>query len=236
MGLLREYIWLWLVLGIIFACLLIATIFAFINRCISRNEKHRFLQHRNDSKDKESKYQQRNQITPPLPPRIQFLLAEAQSYENIADVPNQRQNTMSHDLHDHEHNMEDLPKHMQILDQQPDFHQNLDNLQNLTNLLNHDQTLTHPYIQDHYLRNLHNQDLTLPNFHNQDQNLTDFHNYEQIRDEVSDYVEVEDQDDEEAFPLVPSYEEVLDPADDIAEDYDDIGDENQDEKDYDDVG
>ncbi|XP_077403057.1 uncharacterized protein scimp isoform X2 [Vanacampus margaritifer] len=184
---------------------------------------------------RENKNQQRKRNTPPLPPRTQFLLAEAQSYENIADVPNQREKTTAHQLLDHEQNMADLPKHMQIPDQRPDCHRNLDNLRNLTNLLNRDQTVSHPRIQDHYLSNLQNRDLTLANVHNRDHNLSHFNNYEQIRDELPDYVEVEGQD-QQAVPLVPSYEEVLDPADGSAEDYDDVGDQNQAEKDYDDVG
>ncbi|XP_037125881.1 uncharacterized protein LOC119133820 isoform X2 [Syngnathus acus] len=83
------------------SCLLICIIWFFIYLC--SNVKYRY--HR-DSKDKVSTYQERKQTTPPLPPRTQFLLAEAQSYENITEVPEV----------EHELDMADLLKQSQTLD------------------------------------------------------------------------------------------------------------------------
>ncbi|XP_020564817.1 protein bfr2 [Oryzias latipes] len=85
---LRQNIWLLVVVGMIFVSVVISLIFIIINICISRRGKQTFvpLQRRSDSKLKSNKYQEINvfQGTPPLPPRTQFLLAEAQSYENLA--------------------------------------------------------------------------------------------------------------------------------------------------------
>ncbi|XP_010768557.1 DNA-directed RNA polymerase II subunit RPB1 isoform X2 [Notothenia coriiceps] len=85
MELLRKYLWLWVILGSISVSLLIAVVFFCINQWLSRQGRHRITQlHRNksDLTIKSNKYQLE---TPPLPPRTQFLIAEAQSYENLAD-------------------------------------------------------------------------------------------------------------------------------------------------------
>ncbi|XP_061659382.1 uncharacterized protein LOC133491795 [Syngnathoides biaculeatus] len=244
MALLQQYFWLGLIVVIIFVCLLIAVIFVFINMCILKKGKHRILQDHRDSEDKERKPQEWAQDTPPLPPRTQFLYAEAQSYENFAKLPDDEPKTMSHDLHNNRKNEAALPGHTQIRDQQFWRDQNLykdptsSNLHNqdqkLTNhhnqnlnLHNRDQSLTRLGIQDHYLSNLTNQEQNLGTLHDQD---TD---YEEIPDEQSDYVELEDQE-EEVLPLVLSHEKTLDLSEDT-EDYDDIDEKDQDEECYDDV-
>ncbi|RVE64202.1 hypothetical protein OJAV_G00143660 [Oryzias javanicus] len=88
---LRQNIWLLVVVGMIFVSVVISLIFILINICISRKGKKRFvpLQKRPDSRLKSNTYKERtlNVSTPPLPPRTQFLLAEAQSYENLAEAP-----------------------------------------------------------------------------------------------------------------------------------------------------
>ncbi|XP_032433132.1 uncharacterized protein scimp [Xiphophorus hellerii] len=90
MALLRKYIWVIVILGMVFVSLVISLIFVLINKCISRKAgKHRILQlqERPDFKIESNKYQltQSGTDTPPLPPRTQFLIAEALSYENLAE-------------------------------------------------------------------------------------------------------------------------------------------------------
>ncbi|XP_068509190.1 uncharacterized protein [Syngnathus scovelli] len=138
------------------SCLLISIIWFFIHMCCNVNYRYR--------KDtKYNTYQERKRTTPPLPPRTQFLLAEAQDYENITEVPEV----------EHELDMDDLLKQRQILD---------------TN-------------------------------NSQD--------YDQISHDQVDYVEVEEEP-QEAFSLVPSYEDVPKLAEDATDDYDDVEDGNQD--------
>ncbi|XP_010729430.3 uncharacterized protein scimp [Larimichthys crocea] len=90
MDLLRKYIWLFVIFGILFSSLVIILIFLLINKCISRAAKHRLtpLQRRSDFSVQSNKYQETYLKTdnPPLPPRTQFLTADAQSYENLAEV------------------------------------------------------------------------------------------------------------------------------------------------------
>ncbi|XP_076607270.1 uncharacterized protein scimp [Chaetodon auriga] len=97
MDLLRKYMWLWVIAGMLFVCLVISLIFLLINMCISRGGKSRISQlHRgSNSSAKSNNYQERTfkAITPPLPPRTQFLTAEAQSYENLAGETNYVQST-----------------------------------------------------------------------------------------------------------------------------------------------
>nr|XP_057942587.1 uncharacterized protein LOC131138046 isoform X2 [Doryrhamphus excisus] len=73
-------------------------------------------------------------------------------------------------------------------------------------------------------------------FHDFEHNLSPIPKYEEITDEQANYVKVDDED--EPFPPAPPNQEVVNPVEDTMEDYDDVAgeDENQDEKDYDDVG
>nr|XP_057942586.1 uncharacterized protein LOC131138046 isoform X1 [Doryrhamphus excisus] len=202
MDIVREYFWLWLLLAIIFVCVVMGLIFICINLCISKAGKHRLApDHKSTAMGK--KYQERNQtMTPPLPPRTQFLLAEAQSYENISERPSCGQKIGSHfqqittDFHDHEPNMVVPCEPKQILDLQPNY----------------------------------------KTFHDFEHNLSPIPKYEEITDEQANYVKVDDED--EPFPPAPPNQEVVNPVEDTMEDYDDVAgeDENQDEKDYDDVG
>ncbi|TDH05170.1 hypothetical protein EPR50_G00140670 [Perca flavescens] len=108
MDYLHKYRWLWIIIGVIFASGMVIIIFIFINKCISRRGKHRISQLQRRSSDftvESNKYQERSlQInTPPLPPRTQFLTAEAQSYENLAEVPEcQNMPDSDQDSHDYE--------------------------------------------------------------------------------------------------------------------------------------
>ncbi|XP_030292988.1 glutamic acid-rich protein isoform X4 [Sparus aurata] len=88
---------LWLIAGIIFVSVVIVLIFLLINRCLFRAGKHRIsqLHRRSDFRATNNQYQERKLAddTPPLPPRTQFLTAEAQSYENLAEVPDSEEST-----------------------------------------------------------------------------------------------------------------------------------------------
>ncbi|XP_069574916.1 uncharacterized protein [Brachyistius frenatus] len=76
MSLLRKYIWLWVIVGMIFVSGIISLIFILINKCLSRRGKLRLLQlQRSDIKTESNKYQQTSCETPPLPPRTQFITA-----------------------------------------------------------------------------------------------------------------------------------------------------------------
>ncbi|XP_070839499.1 uncharacterized protein [Chaetodon trifascialis] len=92
MDLLRKYMWLWVIAGMLFVCLVISLIFLLINKCISRGGENFSLI---VSLFRSNNYQERafKAVTPPLPPRTQFLTAEAQSYENLAEEPSYEQCT-----------------------------------------------------------------------------------------------------------------------------------------------
>ncbi|XP_035864781.1 uncharacterized protein LOC116056118 isoform X3 [Sander lucioperca] len=131
MDYLRKYLWLWVIIAVIFACGMISIIFIIINKCISRQGKHRISQLQRRSSDftvESNKYQERSfKIdTPPLPPRTQFLTAEAQSYENLAEVPEcQNMPDYEQDKHDYEQAMPDyeqaMPDYEQAIADQSDY-------------------------------------------------------------------------------------------------------------------
>ncbi|XP_004551240.3 uncharacterized protein scimp [Maylandia zebra] len=118
MAFIRKYLWLWVVVGMVFVSVVISIIFMFICKCISRKRgQHKIPTVKNEFnfKTESNKYQQRNieTGTPPLPPRTQFLMAEAQSYENLAEESqsihdyedgNCEQNVSNHEesIHDYE--------------------------------------------------------------------------------------------------------------------------------------
>ncbi|KAM9781773.1 uncharacterized protein scimp [Syngnathus typhle] len=82
------------------SCLLICIIWFFIYLC--SNVKYRYHK---DSKDKVSKYQERKQTTPPVPPRHQFLLAEVPEVEHeldMADLLKQRQTLDPNNFQDYD--------------------------------------------------------------------------------------------------------------------------------------
>ncbi|XP_031164110.1 uncharacterized protein LOC116056118 isoform X1 [Sander lucioperca] len=214
MDYLRKYLWLWVIIAVIFACGMISIIFIIINKCISRQGKHRISQLQRRSSDftvESNKYQERSfKIdTPPLPPRTQFLTAEAQSYENLAEVPEcQNMPDYEQDKHDYEQAM---PDYVQAT---PDYEQD-----------KHDYEQAMP----DYEQDKHDYEQAMPDY---EQAMPD---YEQAIADQSDYVKVEDEDEEVILP--PPYKDP-DPAEDntSTEDYDDIVGEDQGEEDYDDVG
>ncbi|KAM4544474.1 uncharacterized protein scimp [Odontesthes bonariensis] len=110
MALLRKYIWVLVILGMIFVSVVIGLIFLLINNCLSRKGKHRIsqLQRRSDTKVESNKYNERNldNQVPVLPPRTQFLTAEAQSYENLAE-----------EEHDYEESMDQKPDYVKVEDE-----------------------------------------------------------------------------------------------------------------------
>ncbi|XP_046873451.1 SLP adapter and CSK-interacting membrane protein-like [Hypomesus transpacificus] len=96
MDLLREYFWLWIIIGMIFVSVVIGLTFYFINRWISKKAEV----FRTNSPDHPSNspefYVQNNSYhprdiendLPPLPPRTQFKTCpEADCYENLAEPP-----------------------------------------------------------------------------------------------------------------------------------------------------
>ncbi|XP_034746601.1 uncharacterized protein LOC117955920 isoform X2 [Etheostoma cragini] len=138
MDYLRKYLWLWVIIAVIFACGIISIIFFFINKCISRRGKHRISQLQRRSPDftvESNKYQETGLKinTPPLPPRTQFLTAESQSYENLAEVPEcQNIPDYEEDNHDYEEAVPDyeqdkhdyeqaMPNYEQAMAEQSDY-------------------------------------------------------------------------------------------------------------------
>ncbi|XP_038565292.1 DNA-directed RNA polymerase II subunit RPB1-like [Micropterus salmoides] len=218
MALLRKYIWLLVILGMIFVSVVISLIFFLINKCISRQGKHRIsnLHKRSDFNISSNKYQETTlkADVPPLPPRTQFLTAEAQSYENLAEAPEYEQSTPDY--------VQSTPDYVQSM---PDYVQSTpDYVQS-----------TPDYVQSmpDYEQNIADYEQSTPD------DVQSMQDYEQIADvqsldEQPDYVKV---DEEEILPPPPPCE---DPAEDNSstEDYDDIGGENENEaeEDYDDVG
>ncbi|XP_034746600.1 chromosomal replication initiator protein DnaA-like isoform X1 [Etheostoma cragini] len=212
MDYLRKYLWLWVIIAVIFACGIISIIFFFINKCISRRGKHRISQLQRRSPDftvESNKYQETGLKinTPPLPPRTQFLTAESQSYENLAEVPEcQNIPDYEEDNHDYEEAVPDYEQDKHDYEQaMPDYEQD-----------KHDYEQAVP----DYEQDKHDYEQAMPN-------------YEQAMAEQSDYVKVED----EEVILPPPYMDQDQAEDNTStEDYDDIADANHSEEDYDDVG
>lgn len=250
----RQYVLL-LLIGMILISIVIMFIFFLINKCISRRGKHKIphLERGAVFKAESNKYQERNPdvANPPLPPRTQFLTAEAQSYENLAEVSDYEQCTADYE---------------QSTDQQPDY----------VKVEEEEKTLPPPPPYDHP-----GPDMTAGVAGLSYENLAEEHDYEQSTDQQPDYVQVEEEEailpppppynhpgpgmtagvarqSYKSLAEEPDYEQSLDqqpdyvqvqgeaetflphPADLAAdnsstEDYDDIG-EDQGEEDYDDVG
>ncbi|XP_012719745.1 uncharacterized protein LOC105927523 [Fundulus heteroclitus] len=171
MALLRKYIWVLVILGMIFVSLVISLIFILINRCIFKKGKRQVLnlQGRSDVKVESNKYQMRqvDSGTPPLPPRTQFLTAGAQSYENLAE----------------ELDCEDQSEHdyEETLDQKLDAVKVEENrILGSAPLCNHPNRNSEASVGLSY------------------ENLAEEHDYEESMDPQLDYVEVEDE--AERFP------------------------------------
>ncbi|XP_034539167.1 uncharacterized protein LOC117812490 [Notolabrus celidotus] len=236
----------WVIIGMIFVSVVISVIFILINKCISKRGKHKItnpsLQKGTAFKVSSNKYQETNLKgnIPSLPPRTQFLTAEAQSYENLAEVPNYEQSMPEYEQSgpDYEQSKPDYVQSM------PDYEQNgPDYVQGMP-----DYEQSGPdYVQGmpdyeqsgpDYVQGMPDYEQSRPDY---EQSMPDYEqsmpDYEQALAELPDYLNIED---EEVIlpPLLPYHD--ADPTADNAssEDYDDIGGEDgtQDEEDYDDVG
>ncbi|KAM7397588.1 hypothetical protein PAMA_005751 [Pampus argenteus] len=200
MDLVRKYMWLWVIIGMVFVSVVTCLIFMLIYKCISSSGKHRILQiPRSGSFSQENKYQEK--VVPSLPPRTQFLTAEAQSYENLAEVPNCEQD--SDDVHDYEETVDDGHDYEQNIDDDHDYEQNIDDV--------------HDYEQN------------IDGVHDYEQNIDDVHDYEQSMDNQSDYVKVEDEELMLPPPPYEAPDPAADNA--STEDYDDIGGEDEEDYD-----
>nr|XP_046266249.1 uncharacterized protein LOC124070405 isoform X1 [Scatophagus argus] len=248
----RRYLWLWVIVGMILASFVIILIFLLINKCISRKGKHRIshLQKGSNYSVKSNKYQERifNTATPPLPPRTQFLTAEAQSYENLAEVPDHVQTTPNH--------RQDVDDHKQVVD---DHEQATNDYEQLANdyeqPVNDYEQPANDYVQpvDDYEQPANDYVQPVDDYEQPandylepvddylepvDDYLEPVDNYEQLANDyeqnIPDYVKVEDEDNI-LLPPPPCNNPDADNA--STEDYDDIGgeDEIQEDEDYDDV-
>ncbi|KAF3705818.1 hypothetical protein EXN66_Car021509 [Channa argus] len=240
MGYLRKFLWLWVILGMIFVTVVISLVFFFINLCISRRGKHRILQLQKPSSFnvESNKYQEREPSIPPLPPRTQFLTAEAQSYENLAEVPDYEEalpedeenvNEYEEALPEDEENVNDYEEALPEDDENVnDYEQALPEYEK--NMNDYEQALPE------YEKNMNDYEQALPEY---EKNVNDYEQalpeYEQNTDELPDYVKVNGEN--EIFPPAPQYVDPDTAGDNTStEDYDDIGEEAEDqEEDYDDV-
>ncbi|KAL7389559.1 hypothetical protein ABVT39_006239 [Epinephelus coioides] len=255
MDLLHTYKWLWVIIAIIFASGVISLIFIFINKCISRQGKHRITQlHRSSNLTVMSNnYQERTlkDFTPALPPRTQFL-TEAQSYENLAEDYEECTPEYEQDKGDCEQSTPDYEQDKgDYVQGIPDYEQDKGDYEQ--SMPDYEQDKGHyeqsfpdyeqdkgDYVQDipDYEQDKGDYEQSFPDY---EQDKGDYKqsmpDYVQDMDEQSDYVEPED--GEVLLPPPPPLFKDPDPAAGYSsEDYDDIGDEdeNQGEEDYDDVG
>ncbi|XP_051257798.1 DNA-directed RNA polymerase II subunit RPB1 [Dicentrarchus labrax] len=226
-----KFFWVWVVAGIVFASLVICLIFLLINKCISRSGKHRIsqLNRGNGFKIESNKYQERDfkADIPPLPPRTQFLTQAAQSYENLAEVPDYEQSVPDYeqDVGDYEQCTPDY------VESTPDYVESTHDYEESTPDYvesTHDYEESTPdYVEStpDYVESTPDYEESTPDY------VESTPDYEQ---DLPDYVKV---DDEEKILLSPPPYQDPDPSGDntSTEDYDDIG-EDQGEEDYDDVG
>ncbi|XP_069001994.1 uncharacterized protein [Embiotoca jacksoni] len=240
MSLLRKYIWLWVIVGMIFVSGIISLIFILINKCISRRGNLRLLQlQRSDIKTESNKYQQTSCETPPLPPRTQFITSAAQSYENLAEDHDYEETTDQQSNHVKEENKTEILRPLPPYDDpDPDMKLGVSVGQSYENLAeDHDYEQSTDEQPDYVKVDDETEILRpLPPYDDPDldmklgvsvgqsyENLAEDHDYEQSTDEQPDYVKVEAEDSA---------------TDNVStEDYDDIGCEKDDqsEEDYDDV-
>ncbi|KAK2828405.1 hypothetical protein Q5P01_019439 [Channa striata] len=204
MDILRKFIWLWVIIGMIFVSVMIGLIFILINKCISRRGKHRLSQIQKPSSFsvESNKYQERESSIPPLPPRTQFLTAEAQSYENLAEIPDYEQA-----LPEYEENVNDYEQAL------PEYEENVND---------YEQALPE------YEENVNDYEQALPEYEG---NVNDYEEalpeYEPNMNEQPDYVKIDDE--KEIFPDPPGdntstedYDDIGDEAENHEEDYDDV--------------
>ncbi|XP_015243380.1 PREDICTED: uncharacterized protein LOC107093074 isoform X2 [Cyprinodon variegatus] len=254
MAFLRKYIWVVLILVMIFVSLVIGIIFVFINKCISKKGRHRILQlqGRSDGRVESNKYllNHPDTGTPPLPPRTQFLTAEAQSYENLAEG----QEGDDQSDHDYEEALDQKLDTVKVQDNTgtfrppptcnlPNSNSNISAGQSYENLAEENDYEESTDQQPDYVKVEDETQSFAPPTLCEDsnmkcssslaqsyENLADQNEYEESMDQQSDYVKVED---EEVFPPPPTEGGRDNISTASTEDYDDIGAE--DEEDYDDV-
>ncbi|XP_029942541.1 nucleolin [Salarias fasciatus] len=228
MDALRRYLWLWVLGGALLAALLLCCIFILINRCISRTGKQKIsqLQSRSHFQAESNKYEARAPDTPPLPPRSQFLAAETQSYENLAEVPGDQQpDAVNVENPEEEHDYEEAADDGQDRNDPPDYVK-------VEEEEEEDLRPAAPLYQQPHRHSGTPGGASAQSY----ENLAEEHDYEeaaddwQDRDDPPDYVKVEEEEEEEELPPPPATEAECNSS----EDYDDIGGEDDD--DYDDVG
>lgn len=246
MALLRKYFWVLVILGMVFVSLVVSLIFLVINKCISRKAGRLQLSQLQESSDvriKSNKYQatQPGSKTPPLPPRTQFLGAEAQSYENLAeDCDDQSE-------HDYEETTDQKLDCVQ-LQQNPVYnHPNVSSgvldAQSYENLAEENDYEESVDPQQDYMEVEDEKESYLPpppppplcdpdpnmacggSLAQSYENLAEEHDYEESVDQQADYVKVENEDE-----LLPHQKDNVSST--STEDYDDIGES---EEDYDDI-
>ncbi|KAL3970647.1 apoptosis regulatory protein Siva [Sarotherodon galilaeus] len=246
MAFIREYLWLWVVVGMVFVSVVISIIFLFICKCMSRKGKHEInhLKKEFNFKTESNKYQERSieTGTPPLPPRTQFLMAEAQSYENLAEesqsIHDYEDGNCEQDLSNHEesiHDYEDGNCEQDLSNHEESIHDYEDgNCEQ--DLSNHEESI-HDYeesteLQADYVKM--EGDIKFPPppvFNSMNGSVLEAQSYENLAEE-NDYVE--SMDNQPDYVKVDEEDQAGDNT--STEDYDDIGGEEQDEEDYDDVG
>ncbi|XP_027886156.1 uncharacterized protein scimp isoform X2 [Xiphophorus couchianus] len=246
MALLRKYIWVMVILGMVFVSLVISLIFILINKCISRKGKHRILQlqERSDVKIESNKYQltQSGTDTPPLPPRTQFLIAEALSYENLAEEC-EHDDQSDHDYEEALDQMLDCVKVQDnLLYNHPNTNSGVSVAQSYENLAEENDYEESVDPLPDYVKVEDETEILPPPLCDLDpnmncngslgqsyENLADENEYEESMEQQLDYAKVEDE-------FTPHQnDEARDNASTAStEDYDDIG--GEDEEDYDDIG
>ncbi|CAK6964551.1 uncharacterized protein LOC116056118 isoform X1 [Scomber scombrus] len=222
----RQYLWLWVILGIIFVSVMISLIFVLINKWINEQGKLRILQLDRAATGfniQSNKYEQRNPDgdTPALPPRTQFLKAEAQSYENLAEETTE-------DEHDYEEAANDVHKYEQNADDDHDYEEATNNVHN------YEQNAVGDHDYEQNADDDHDYEENVDGEHDYEQDMNGMLSNAQSLDGLSDYVKVED---EVMILLPPPPYQDPNPADSISmASYDDIGGEDDDDgEDYDDV-
>ncbi|XP_030603159.1 uncharacterized protein scimp [Archocentrus centrarchus] len=230
MDLLRKHMWLWVVFGMVFMSVVISIIFLFICKCVSRRGKHRIarLKKEHSFRTESNKYQDRNTEAgiPPLPPRTQFLTAETQSYENLAEeqvgqsirghgdnVGNCRQNVSDHEesTHDYEESNHDYEESNH--DYEEDIHDYEESTDPPDYVKMEEEVIFPPP----------------PPYESMNGCVLEAQSYENLAEE-NDYEECTD----DQYVKVDGDAQAGDNT--STEDYDDIGGEDRDEEDYDDVG
>ncbi|XP_028277214.1 uncharacterized protein scimp [Parambassis ranga] len=215
-----------LIIGIIFVSGVIGIIFFIINKCLFRRGKHRIsqLQKGSSFNTESNKYYIKDSeaAVPPLPPRTQFLTAEAQSYENLAEADYEQS------IHDYQ---QDVPDYVQSIDDyQQDVHDYEKDVPDYVQDAHDYEQDVHDYEQDvhdyeqdvhDYEQDVHDYEQDVPDYvQSIDDPEQDVHDYEEAADQQPDYVAVED----ETFPPLLPYNH-SDPNMILAQSYENLAEE-----------